>query len=206
MLTASSASLTWRASLSASEYTATVLMPILRAVAMTRQAISPRLAIRILVNISNFLAMCGVRALALSGVVWVSATSRLSPQRTRCVRLRSCPPPCGLLLDFAATDTPCPLLRREDLLQDGGAPQHPGMGCAGRFAQVKEERAARGTRSKTPGTTRFLREHQTRRAMTKLREECSRACARGFPASCPSASPANGRCACGFRAAGSRRR
>ena len=39
------------ASLSASEYTATVWMPILRAVAMTRQAISPRLAISIFLNI-----------------------------------------------------------------------------------------------------------------------------------------------------------
>jgi hypothetical protein len=38
---------TWRASRSASEYTATVAMPIFLAVLMTRQAISPRLAIRI---------------------------------------------------------------------------------------------------------------------------------------------------------------
>src|SRR6478752_5048614 len=50
MKTASSASSTWRASRSASEYTATVLMPIILAVLMTRQAISPRLAIRIFSN------------------------------------------------------------------------------------------------------------------------------------------------------------
>jgi hypothetical protein len=50
MNTASSASSTWRASRSASEYTATVAMPIFFAVLMTRQAISPRLAIRIFLN------------------------------------------------------------------------------------------------------------------------------------------------------------
>ena len=54
MCTASSASITWRASRSASEYTATVRMPILRAVLMTRLAISPRLAISILVNMKHF--------------------------------------------------------------------------------------------------------------------------------------------------------
>src|SRR4051812_32058584 len=57
MCTASSASSTWRASRSASEYTATVLMPILRAVWMTRQAISPRLAIRIFSNMAVSLAL-----------------------------------------------------------------------------------------------------------------------------------------------------
>ena len=35
---------------------------------------------------------------------------------------------------------------------------------------------------------------------------CSRACATGSPASCRAASPTSGRCACGSRAAGSRRR
>src|SRR2546430_15920927 len=45
---ASSASATWRDRASASEYTATVAMPMRRAVLVTRQAISPRLAIRIL--------------------------------------------------------------------------------------------------------------------------------------------------------------
>ncbi|CKZ86521.1 Uncharacterised protein [Mycobacterium tuberculosis] len=50
MKTASSAISTWSASRSASEYTATVLMPIRRAVLMTRQAISPRLAISIFLN------------------------------------------------------------------------------------------------------------------------------------------------------------
>ncbi len=48
MWTASSARRTCRALRSASEYTATVAMPRVRQVAITRQAISPRLAIRIL--------------------------------------------------------------------------------------------------------------------------------------------------------------
>src|SRR2546430_772435 len=47
---ASSASATWRDRASASEYTATVAMSMRRAVLATRQAISPRLAIRILAN------------------------------------------------------------------------------------------------------------------------------------------------------------
>src|SRR4030095_9514886 len=51
MVTASSASSTWRASLSASEYTATVRMPSFFAVLMTRQAISPRFALRIFLNL-----------------------------------------------------------------------------------------------------------------------------------------------------------
>src|SRR6266700_4480319 len=50
IITAWSASSTWRASRSASEYTATVWIPIRRAVRITRQAISPRLAIRIFLN------------------------------------------------------------------------------------------------------------------------------------------------------------
>src|SRR5436190_8828093 len=50
MRNASSASATWRDCASASEYTATVAMPMRRAVLVTRQAISPRLAIRILAN------------------------------------------------------------------------------------------------------------------------------------------------------------
>src|SRR4029453_14197869 len=52
MATASSASSTWRALASASEYTATVRIPIRCAVFITRQAISPRLAIRIFLNIA----------------------------------------------------------------------------------------------------------------------------------------------------------
>src|SRR5262249_37942972 len=51
--TASSASRTCRASASASESTATVAIPMRRAVRITRQAISPRLAIRILRNIGG---------------------------------------------------------------------------------------------------------------------------------------------------------
>src|SRR3989475_3776955 len=54
MRRASSACLTWRALRSASEYTATVRTPSLRAVRITRHAISPRLAIRILPNTSVF--------------------------------------------------------------------------------------------------------------------------------------------------------
>src|SRR6185295_4800324 len=54
MRRASSASATWRASRSASEYTATVRTPMARAAVITRQAISPRLAIRILRNMSVF--------------------------------------------------------------------------------------------------------------------------------------------------------
>src|SRR5258706_13890294 len=54
MHSASSAKRTCRASRSASEYTATVAIPIARAVRMMRQAISPRLAIRIFLNIGAF--------------------------------------------------------------------------------------------------------------------------------------------------------
>src|SRR5260221_12643739 len=50
MRNASSASATWSDRASASEYTATVAMPIRRAVLATRAAISPRLAIRILAS------------------------------------------------------------------------------------------------------------------------------------------------------------
>src|SRR6267154_2396618 len=50
MRNASSASATWSDCASASEYTATVAMPMRRAVLATRAAISPRLAIRILAN------------------------------------------------------------------------------------------------------------------------------------------------------------
>src|SRR5260221_11228150 len=50
MRNASSASATWSDRASASEYTATVAMPMRRAVLVTRAAISPRLAIRILAN------------------------------------------------------------------------------------------------------------------------------------------------------------
>src|SRR5579859_2563852 len=52
MRTASSARATCCAPASASEYTATVAIPSLRAVRITRQAISPRFAIRILENTS----------------------------------------------------------------------------------------------------------------------------------------------------------
>src|SRR5687768_12550657 len=52
MQTAWSAKRTWRLARSASEYTATVLMPSSLQAQMTRSAISPRFAIRILLNIS----------------------------------------------------------------------------------------------------------------------------------------------------------
>ena len=54
MCTASSHAATCAACVSASEYTATVRMPIRCAVAATLQAISPRLAIRIFLNIMVF--------------------------------------------------------------------------------------------------------------------------------------------------------
>src|SRR3989454_9194807 len=54
MRRASSACLTWRALRSASEYTATVRTPSPRAVRISRHAISPRLAIRILPTTSVF--------------------------------------------------------------------------------------------------------------------------------------------------------
>src|SRR5712691_557181 len=62
MRNASSASATWRDCASASEYTATVRMPMRRAVLATRQAISPRLAIRILANTGRdlFLPFCAL--------------------------------------------------------------------------------------------------------------------------------------------------
>src|SRR5437879_7225043 len=53
MRRASSARLTWLALRSASEYTATVRTPSRRAVRITRHAISPRFAIRILPNTST---------------------------------------------------------------------------------------------------------------------------------------------------------
>src|SRR5690606_13353066 len=52
MHTASSANRTCRLSRSAVLYTATVLMPISRAVRITRRAISPRLAMRIFLNMA----------------------------------------------------------------------------------------------------------------------------------------------------------
>src|SRR5579862_643421 len=53
MHTASSANRTWRELRSASEYTATVGIPSSLQAQMTRNAISPRLAIRILRNIAD---------------------------------------------------------------------------------------------------------------------------------------------------------
>src|SRR3954469_25695955 len=53
MCTDSSQARTWLACAAASEYTATVRMAMRRAVAATRQAISPRLAMRIFLNIRS---------------------------------------------------------------------------------------------------------------------------------------------------------
>src|SRR5262245_32872994 len=53
MHTSSSAKRTWRECSSASEYTATVLIPSSRHAQMTRRAISPRLAMRILLNTAH---------------------------------------------------------------------------------------------------------------------------------------------------------
>src|SRR5258708_13305946 len=57
MRNASSASAPCRDCASASEYTATVAMPMRRAVLATRAAISPRLAIRILANTGRTLSL-----------------------------------------------------------------------------------------------------------------------------------------------------
>src|SRR5712692_7532224 len=59
MRNASSARATWRDCASASEYTATVAMPMRRVVLATRQAISPRFAIRILANTGRALFFLG---------------------------------------------------------------------------------------------------------------------------------------------------
>src|SRR3954463_2321054 len=56
----SSANRTWSEWTSAVEWTATVLIPSSRAARMTRSAISPRLAMRILENISTPPASCGL--------------------------------------------------------------------------------------------------------------------------------------------------
>src|SRR5687767_12278412 len=55
MRTSSSANRTWSACSSASEYTATVLMPNSRHATIMRIAISPRFAIRIFLNIASCL-------------------------------------------------------------------------------------------------------------------------------------------------------
>src|SRR6187549_417472 len=63
MCTASSHAATWAAPASASEYTATVRIPIRRAVRATRQAISPRFAISSFENTGLLLGRPGRRAL-----------------------------------------------------------------------------------------------------------------------------------------------
>ena len=61
MGSASSASATWRASASASEWTATVAMPSARALRMIRQAISPRFAISSFFMGTGFVGVAGLR-------------------------------------------------------------------------------------------------------------------------------------------------
>src|SRR5918994_6847222 len=63
MQTSSSANRTWSEFSSASEYTATVLMPSSRQAQMIRSAISPRLAMRIFLNMSG--GLDGEQALAV---------------------------------------------------------------------------------------------------------------------------------------------
>ena len=70
----------------------------------------------------------------------------LNPQQSRRIFLRECPPPFGLLLDFAAEDTPCLLLN--NIFWAGESKQSKSeSGLTGCSAEVKEEREARGTRS-----------------------------------------------------------
>src|SRR5512139_4336434 len=77
MHTDSSASLTYLASRSASEYTATVLMPISRQARWMRRAISPRFAIRIFSNI-----------LCSRGKIALTACGRCAFWLRRCAALR----------------------------------------------------------------------------------------------------------------------
>src|SRR5437899_652420 len=67
MHTASSASLTYLASRSASEYTTTDLTPISRQARWMRRAISPRLAIRIFLNIFSRRVVVGAGGRPLRG-------------------------------------------------------------------------------------------------------------------------------------------
>ena len=87
MQTDSSAMRTCIASLSAVECTATVWMPISRAARMTRSAISPRLATRILLNMSGPYSRITSGAPARGAGMWfmvfiASTMSSVSPSET----------------------------------------------------------------------------------------------------------------------------
>src|SRR5258706_3579323 len=107
MRTASSASRTWRALASASEYTATVATPSRLAVLMTRQAISPRFAIRIFLNILTSQNSCATAARALcvrpDRATFVEEGAESLPSLGR--RAQRCDPPRGVL-DHRIVDRP----------------------------------------------------------------------------------------------------
>lgn len=145
---------------------------------------------------------------ACSGSQWLARVhSGLRTPWLRRACLHSCPPPTSgrLLLNFAAPGPPHPRLKPRPSPVTHPM-RRPRIGPCGRFAQVKEEREARGTRSKAP--TRFDPAHAASFARPmvrqeaaphepdpahakdiknriKIRAECSRACATGCPASCP---------------------
>lgn len=79
-------------------------------------------------------------------------------------------------------------------------------GYLGVLRRPRKRPKAGGHGAKRPGIPLPHTHVQARFSMDTLRAECSRACATGSRSSCLSASPASGRCACGFRAAGSRHR
>src|SRR5258708_27384337 len=107
MRTASSASRTWRALASASEYTATVATPSRLAVLMTRHAISPPFAIRIFLNIPTSQNSCAAAARALCGrpdtATFVEESAESLPILGR--RPQRCDPPPGVL-DHRIVDRP----------------------------------------------------------------------------------------------------
>src|SRR5271167_2184370 len=103
MWTASSASRTWTAAASASEYTATVLNPSSRQARITRTAISPRLAIRTLANTSELLSAARGRplqrdvAVLLGGIAVALALERIE----RTDQPRACLPRIDDVVDVA---------------------------------------------------------------------------------------------------------
>ena len=92
----------------------------------------------------------------------------LDPQQGGSTRRRSCPPPCGLLLDLTMACAPTLLLRRAALVKPCGSdhfaqqmcsdpnclePNHAisGAGCLGVLRRSRRSpRGGRGTRSRTP--------------------------------------------------------
>ena len=96
MCTATSQAATWRALASASEYTATVRMPRRRAVAATRQAISPRLAISKVSNMEFIQA----------GLFWGCARAAAPPY------IRNTPKRVSSIGALSAADSARPSTRR----------------------------------------------------------------------------------------------